>query len=192
MKIAYDLDGVLSDTNTGFISWMNEHGHPEWRVEDVTDYKYEKVFNVTPEFIKCSFDDFFRAKGATLPVMEGAYDAVSRLQRAGHTLFVVSSRQPYEQLKSYQWLREQFGDAFQGVHCLGRDADKGVVCGVLGIEMLLDDHPNHVLAAQEQGVNGVLFDALYNREAKVPRVIDHRNFRKHVERMCAEQAKKYL
>lgn len=129
--IAIDMDGVIADTEAHFITWYEKeygirlereafHGKPESDALPngaATKFVYAK--------------NFFR----TLPVMDGAKEAVQELMKS-FDIYIVSAAMEFPQSLSekYEWLQEHF----PFIHW-----SNIIFCGdksIIGTDYMIDDH----------------------------------------------------
>jgi hypothetical protein len=90
----------------------------------------------------------------------GAVEAVRGWHDAGHFVHVTSHRAPEAHAATVAWL-EQIGLPFDDVHC---SWDKVTRCAELEIDLLVDDSPQNILRAQEQGIVPATIAHPWNRE----------------------------
>jgi 5'(3')-deoxyribonucleotidase len=129
--IAIDMDGVIADTEAHFITWYEKeygerlerhvfHGKPESEALPngaATKFVYSK--------------NFFR----TLPVMDGAQEAVLQLMKS-YDVYIVSAAMEFPQSlpEKYEWLQEHFPFI---------PWNNVIFCGdksIIGTDYMIDDH----------------------------------------------------
>jgi 5'(3')-deoxyribonucleotidase len=129
--IAVDMDGVIADTIQNYIDWYEQdfgvriekiafEGKPE--SEGLPD-------NAVKVYVNTS--GFFR----TVPVMEGAKEAVMQLMKS-FDVYIVSAAMEFPQslIEKYEWLQEHFPFiAWNNIVFCG---DKSII----GTDYLIDDH----------------------------------------------------
>src|SRR6478672_2511723 len=132
VTIAIDMDNVLADVETHYINWYERDygvrisreqlmGIPE--TQAFPDKNAVKKFLFTPGFFR------------TVPVMEGAVEAVQELMKS-YKVYIVSAAMEFPQSLSekYDWLREHFPFiSWQQIIFCG---DKSVI----STDYLIDDH----------------------------------------------------
>jgi 5'-nucleotidase len=129
--IAIDMDGVIADTIQNFIKWYErDHGvrigleafEGKLEAEGLPDNAVSK-YVVTPGFFR------------SVPVMEGAMEAVSELSKY-YDIYIVSAAMEFPQSLSekLEWLKEHFPFiSWKNIIFCG---DKSII----GTDYMIDDH----------------------------------------------------
>ena len=129
--IAIDMDGVIADTISNFITWYEREvgvriplqafeGKPE--AEGLPDNAVSR-YVVTPGFFR------------SVPVMEGAKEAVLEISKT-FDVYIVSAAMEFPQslFEKYEWLREHFPFiSWKNIILCG---DKSII----GTDYIIDDH----------------------------------------------------
>lgn len=150
-SIAIDMDNVIADIETQAISWYYEkhgvsiereslHGKPEG--EAFPDKEKVRQFLFTPGFFR------------NTPVMEGAQEAVSKLNR-DFDIFIVSAAMEFPQSLSekYDWLKEHFPFiSWKNIIFCG---DKSII----DTDFMIDDHLKNLNYCKGRGI---LYTACHN------------------------------
>jgi 5'(3')-deoxyribonucleotidase len=129
--IAIDMDGVIADTVANFIDWY-EREHKVRVGKDAFDGKPEAEGlpgNAVRKYVY--MPGFFR----TVPVMEGAKEAVTELMK-DFDIYIVSAAMEFPQslFEKYEWLREHFPFIpWKNIIFCG---DKSII----GTDYMIDDH----------------------------------------------------
>ena len=89
-----------------------------------------------------------------------AVDTVRRWREDGHFIHVTSHRDPEKRDATARWLA-QIGVPYDDLHC---SHDKVGRCLELGIELLIDDSPENLLRAIDQGLLVATIAHPWNRE----------------------------
>ncbi len=90
----------------------------------------------------------------------GAVETVGTWHEAGHFIHITSHRAGEAHSSTVAWL-ERIGLSFDDVHC---SWDKISRCAELEIDVLVDDSPQNILRAQEQGIVTATLAHPWNRE----------------------------
>lgn len=90
----------------------------------------------------------------------GAVETVGGWREAGHFIHVTSHRRIEAQGATQQWL-DRIGLAHDELYC---SADKVAHCSAIGIELLIDDSPENLLAAIDAGITAATLEHPWNRE----------------------------
>lgn len=192
MKIAFDLDGVLANSYEAFMAYMNQHGQPDWRTEDMKSLDFSESFGVTNNYIDDMFIAFFNNDVYQVDPIKGSIEATDQLRRNGHHLSIITHRDTATHHKTMDWVRKHYGNTFDSINIMGNEKNKGEVCTVLDLEMLIDDKPENVQDATNHNITGVLFNQPYNQKAKLPRVEGYKNLQRYITKLCAYEARKKL
>lgn len=150
-KIAVDMDGVLADTDSQYLTWYYnaygvripyEHmlGKPEG--EGFPEEGAIRKFIYTPGFFR------------TLPVMPGAIEAITELMKS-YEVYIVSAAMefPLSLYEKYEWLSEHFPFiSWTNIIFCG---DKSLI----NADYMIDDHPKNL--DKFQGVT-IMFNAAHN------------------------------
>jgi uncharacterized HAD superfamily protein len=89
-----------------------------------------------------------------------AVETVSRWRAEGHFIHVTSHRDPGACHPTARWL-DRIGLAYDDLHC---SHDKVGRCVELGIELLIDDSPDNLLRAIDEGILVATIAHPWNRE----------------------------
>ena len=140
MRTLVDLDGVAAGWGHGYDTLAEQFGllaeggmlYHERTTWDLRQGLTERGLDITRQIME--YDGFYR----NLPVIDGAQDAIERLQRTGHDVWFVST--PYLSNPScandkLAWVEEHFGPRLMAKTIL--TMDKTVVIG----DVLIDDRP---------------------------------------------------
>jgi 5'-nucleotidase len=130
--IGIDMDGVLADTETQWLSWYEKdtgialtkkHIEGKQEHDDAPEFKTFRKYLYEPGFFR------------TLPVMDGAVEAVKELMK-DFDIYIVSAAMefPLSLYEKHQWLAEHFPFiSWKNIIFCG---DKSVV----DVDYLIDDH----------------------------------------------------
>jgi 5'-nucleotidase len=129
--IAIDMDGVIADTVSHFISWYErEFGE---RIEKEAFYGVPESEGLPNGAVRklVYMPGFFR----TVPVMDGARQAVSELM-INFDVYIVSAAMEFPQslIEKYEWLQENF--PFITWNNIIFCGDKSII----GTDYMIDDH----------------------------------------------------
>ena len=129
--IAIDMDGVIADTEAHFITWY-EREYGIRLAKEIFNGKSES--EALPNGAARKFvytQGFFR----TLPVMEGAKEAVLQLMNS-FDIYIVSAAMEFPQSlpEKYEWLQEHF--PFIPWNNIIFCGDKSII----GTDYMIDDH----------------------------------------------------
>lgn len=186
--ILIDMDGTLVDWDRGFMSrWGST-----CEVDRSKSYAMEEC--VPPEF-KQQAIDLFHQEGffLNLPWMEGALDALREMEAAGLQLFICTSpikTSRYCAQEKLEWVANNLGESWLNKVILCQD--KTTVAG----DLLIDDKPFEFLAPGGKHTTAtwrqVLFDAPYNRQMRLPRMLRWHDWRNIVYPMLGKLSNSQL
>ena len=175
MRIAVDLDDVLSSFIAEFLKWYNPQHGTNWQFKDVVDYHWPNFMHITVEQAIEDVHKFFISQGYNdLPLMPGAKEWVDQLA-AKHELYLVTSRQNVAKETTYNWLDRNFPGVFRKVMFANHySADgspartKGELCKEIGCELIVEDDSRHIDALLAHNIKVVLIDKPWNRNDRLP------------------------
>lgn len=130
--IAIDMDGVIADTETHFINWYERDYGISVNPAEIIGLKEEEMFPDKTAVRRFAFTPgFFR----TVPVMPGAFDALTKLSTL-FEIYIVSAAMEFPQSlpEKADWLKEHFPfiDWRHIIFC----GDKSII----GTDYMIDDH----------------------------------------------------
>lgn len=175
--IAIDIDDVLAVENEAVRQFANaRYGHAHTAADYLVPGEYwgywEGVQQVDADEGRRRYAEYL-ASGikARMQVMDGAQRTLGELRRR-YDLVVVTSRDPLLVDITHAWLERHFPAHFRDIAFVAMKTgdvkgSKAVVCRELGATYLIDDHPGHLKAAHDMGVEGILFGH-YGWSASVP------------------------
>ena len=150
-SIAIDMDGVMADVEAHFLSWFNKEYLTSLTHEDLKGKSESKAFPVkgianTPGFFE------------SVPVMEGAVEAVKKLQQT-YDVYVVSAAMefPNSLIEKRNWLKKHFPFI---------DWRNIILCGskhIINTDYMIDDHPKNLDPFKGETL---LFEAFHNIKIK--------------------------
>ena len=154
-SIAIDMDGVMADVETHFLNWYNKEYQDKLTHEDLKGKSEAKAFPVKGIIRKyANIPGFFE----TVPVMDGAVDAVKKLQEK-YDVYVVSAAMefPTSLIEKRNWLKNNF--PFINWRNI-------VLCGnkhIIKTHYMIDDHPKNLDPFKGETL---LYEAFHNLKVK--------------------------
>jgi len=175
MKIAVDLDDVLSSFIAEFLRWYNPQYGTNWQFEDVVDYHWPNFMNITTEQAISDVHRFFAtSEFANLPLIPGATEFVQQLA-SQHELYIITARQRVAEAITYTYLEKSFPGVFRDVLFANHYSidgsparTKGELCEQAGCELIIDDDARHAGALLAHNVKMVLMDKPWNKNDQLP------------------------
>jgi len=120
MKIAIDIDGVLSDLMPVLNEFYNNRHGTNFRVEDYKHHDFEKTWGGSKENAVKIVEDFFQSPDfLKVRPMPYSPECVLRLSR-NHDLFSVTSRPESVRSQTEQFLQKYFFGAISNVFYTGQ------------------------------------------------------------------------
>ena len=180
MKIGIDLDEVLADFMPQLLKYYNGKYKTNFRREQVKEYNFWNLWHCTKEQAIDEVYQFFRSSYANeiQPVI-GAKEAVPKLNK-NNELFVITSRANDSAEETFRWINKYFSGVFSDIYITNqwnnlykRTKKKSDICKELGIELIVEDGPEHAIDCASSGLNVLLFDCPWNEniiETKIKRI----------------------
>ena len=153
--IAIDMDGVMADVESHFLSWYNTEYLANLTHQDLKGKSESKAFPVKGIIKKyANTVGFFE----TAPVMPGAIEAIKKLQEK-YEVYVVSAAMefPSSLIEKRNWLQTHFPFI---------DWRNIILCGnkhIINTDYMIDDHPKNLDPFKGQTL---LFEAFHNIKVK--------------------------
>lgn len=171
LEVGVDCDGILAHFADHVIRRVNEETGTSHTFADIKTWEiFESIGGGDKKLQSKIYDELKQAGGASnLAVFEGAKEGIARLQEIAHVFIVTSPFRPSATWMSdrEEWLHRHFGiSARDVVHCSSEKKYRVVA------DVFVDDKAETVDVWQRchPGKRGLVWDALYNRDSKLPRV----------------------
>lgn len=161
LKVGFDVDSILADTDAHALSWLQERGHvgKEKTPIDITDWSFEKCLGVPTEATVEMFTNpaFF----STLPPIHEGIHLLRRLRVEGaeiHILTDCSCR-----AERSEWLRRH-GISWDRLEFIKGD-QKHIYAEQHWLDFFLEDNPKTAYRLASDGVTrlALLRDRPYNQ-----------------------------
>lgn len=173
--IAIDIDEVLFPMANTFLEWHNSEYGTDFTLDQMTSYYVEDLTGETEEAmllkIKAYLDTEHYKQGKPL---EGTVDAIHKLKKK-FKLAIITSRDHFYRPSTKRFLESHFGGLYDELYYthtvrqLDLRLPKHIICEEIGAFALVDDHLNHIIAAAEHGLEGVLFgNYAWNQANELP------------------------
>lgn len=168
VRIGIDIDEVLSETAKGFLTFYNKKKHTNFQFNQITEYSFSKVFNISHEEEKTSLMEFFQSSYFTnLSPVEGSVQAVKKLAKKSE-LYAVSSRPLQLMPLTTKWIKKYFDNSFKEVILMNGHFDstetKSSICKQYDIEYFVEDVLDYAKDCASVGVRTFLIDKPWNQE----------------------------
>jgi 5'-nucleotidase len=152
LRIFFDIDGVLADTQTEVLNRYNEEYGLDYSLEDITCWDLTKVQKPGTDMTK-----YFNEPGffASLKPLKGARSVVNGLSMMGDELFVASASPIEGFVDKVLWVKENFPQIpLDNVSLITR---KDILCG----DIILDDGLHNLSPTNFE--YPIVFDQPWNR-----------------------------
>lgn len=158
MIIGVDIDGILSDFNTGFrkvvvdVTGRDLFGE-NWTPDDITTWNYTKdQYGYTPEEDKAAWD-FVKASPSfwyDSPPLDGAFDFLQSLSGdfIEDVYFITTRMGKHVKVQTEEWL---FTNGYRDVPTVLISSDKGGICKGLKVTHYIDDKNENCTGVRDAG-----------------------------------------
>ena len=161
LVIAIDCDDVLVPATEFLVQSYNSQygtavkledahlsGNSQWMAPREEVFSRLHSIQMTPEY------------AAIAPTIQ-AQQAVKRLSER-HELHLVTARNQLVMDVTMQMLETYYSECFVSVEHVGADKPKGDVCKAVAADVMIDDNVQHLISAQECGVEHLLWFGSYS------------------------------
>ncbi len=167
------MDGVIADYETAFLE-QYRNKFPKNFFIPVEDRRIYYAHLEYPEELSEDIRSIYSAAGffKSLPLVEGAKEAILEMQELGHNVFICTSpinRYKNCVLEKYLWVAKKFGHEWTKKIIMTKD--KTLIYG----DILIDDKPEHT-GIRKPSWKHILYDAPYNQEVKEKKRITWKNW----------------
>lgn len=172
--IAIDVDDVIHNTAQILIDYSNATHGTSVVIDQYHTSDYEKTWNSPDRETTLSRVNTYFTTDDYL-IQPPSPDVVAILQQLSvyHELHVITGRPSFTKTNTLKWLDAFLPDIFTSVtltdhlSLTGATLSKGIICQEIDADILIDDHPDHILTAARGGVTPLLFGNYpWNRNAK--------------------------
>jgi 5'(3')-deoxyribonucleotidase len=175
MKIAVDLDEILSEFLREFIVWYNQKYNTTWTFEEMSDYHWENfMYSTTKQAVEDQYEFFKTDNFVNLPLVEGAREGTIALSK-NHQLYLVTARQNIIRDATKEWIDKHFPNIFQEIvygnhYSLDGTASKskGEMCNTLKCEVIIEDNLHHMEDLLNSNVKLILLTKPWNVDSNLP------------------------
>jgi uncharacterized HAD superfamily protein len=171
MKIAFDLDDILASFQIGWVAYNNLHYGTSLKVEDIVEYNYSKIMNLSNDETFRRIIEFWESTSMDelLPTQH-SQQVISKLKNS-HELFIITSRDQSIKAKTDKWINTYFPNTFSQIFMtsqVSRDGynhkvTKADICVQQNISLLVEDAPIYVEDTTKAGVYVALINKPWNR-----------------------------
>lgn len=175
MVIATDADGVLTDMS-GF-NYLYGEKFFKHKPTDPNGYTTAEIFGESKSRELLFGMRYFYDYCSRISPRENAPGVCRRLRKNGHSLYVITARKfstmnnplgSVSRALFRKWVRKN-GLPFKDIFFCSEEntpSQKLQYCRKISADIMIDDKPDIALYLAENGINVLLFDAPYNKEAE--------------------------
>ncbi len=162
--LAFDIDGVVTDTMEAFLSIASQEYGYHLKKEDITSYWLDKCLDIPTSVVDAIVHRILNDPyGVGLSPIEGAFEALRRFSLCSPLIFVTARplAGPIE-----GWLQAGLSisnGASMKVIATGKHGAKLEVLKAMGIKFFVEDHLDTCRQLCEHGINAIVFDQPWNQ-----------------------------
>lgn len=175
MKIGFDIDGVLAQTNEEFFNKLNNHFNTTFKVEELTEwnmipYVNSQLPDMTNNQLWKIYDNWIDENGLGISLYPHARRTVERLANDNHLIYLLTARQEQNQSETWAWYKHNFANVTLGLFF---DHNKGKEGNRLGLDVMVEDSPGNVVDLFNHGITPIVIDKPYNQHTAVGVRVDN-------------------
>ena len=175
MKIAVDLDEVLSQSMPALIKYHNDKYGTSLKTEDFKSYKFEEIWGGNLIEAINKVNDFHQSKyfDNVLPV-KGAKEVLEKLKK-NNELFILTARSEDMREKTEKFVEKYFPKIFSKIYFTnhfalnGTETTKKEMCDTLDIDVLIEDNIKYAGECATEKRKIYLMDYPWNQSDKLPK-----------------------
>ena len=175
MKIAIDIDEVLTDTFSEVLKFYNSKKGTSFKKEDMHDYRMWISFPCKREEIEGSLKEMISKNLIEnyCPI-EGAIKSVDLLNKRNNILFI-TARPENQKFQTFNWFDKHIPKLknkvrFSQDHFSEKGATKSEICQKEKISLIVEDSPSDALDCGKSGIKVILFDKPWNKSISHPNI----------------------
>lgn len=165
MKIAIDIDEVIVDFTKGCLPLFNSTYGKDVKPEDMHNYNWRDVFDITKDEEQALFEEFFTLEEfENLSLINGAYEGLRSLVK-NYEVGLVTHRPPHTKEKTQDYFRRKFPDIELEIqHSF--NGRKSEICPSQGYHLIVEDHGGCAYDCANVGMIALLFNHYHNQNQK--------------------------
>lgn len=165
MLVAVDADDTALSFNPALLGYYNKKDRTSYTSMDIKSYDLEKLWRCTKDEANARIREFYRSEEFTniVPVV-GAQEWIDVLKEK-YKLIILTSRATELRRITEESIERFFPGKFSGIYYTGewssingRGGKKAHICKQKGVNVIVDDCLEYILACQKVGTRGLLFD----------------------------------
>lgn len=163
MKIAIDVDEVLSEIMIPLLDYYNSLYNKNIQLSDLKSVGLDKYWEVSAKESITIVENFFIEKFDEAKPIKGSIEGVKKLKNMGHELFILSARPINVKEKTIAWINEIYGEVFTQMFFTDKFSNpnapkKSEIMKQHKIDLLIDDDPNNCFDAANKGFQAILLN----------------------------------
>jgi len=174
MKIAVDLDDILSQTMPALLKFHNENYGTNLEMKDLgKGASWETWGGTFDDDVKKIHDFHLSTYGKNILPVEGAQEVIKKLKE-NNELFIITARSDEIREDTKKWVEENFPNTFTEIYFTNHflknstTTTKGKVCDDLSVDIFIDDALPNILSCAKPGRKVFLLDYSWNQTDKLP------------------------
>lgn len=171
MKIAIDIDNVITNTTECVLQYINERLPINLKMEDIKEYWMEKAIPEQFQWIApMAFDD--KAMWKRVRLIDGAAEVIEKLYKDGHEIYFATATTAENFRKKVGFLTRSFPflpKDYVRMHAISIKKKQ-----LLDVDVLIDDYSRNLEGPKRY--NSICYDYPWNQDFVDDRL---RNFRIH-------------
>jgi len=163
MRIACDMDGVVCKWSEHFLSWLNCLYNKAIQLEDITDWDWWNVVDITKEEFDNAFVEFTRhGMWSTIPMYEDATNVLCALTSLGHHIYYFTDRPEESRRNTLKYITGNGLTIDSVIFCRGKE--KAKIAKELNIDIAIDDKFSTIQDYHDIGIGAILRRQPYNEK----------------------------
>lgn len=166
MRIGFDIDNVLVDFITPYLEYHNKKYGTKFTKQDIKKYDLSEALGIEKNELEQNFIDFmFNGQGSNLAPSNNVINLIGRIAPV-NDLYIITSRMDIFHKQTLEMIRKYFPGCFKGIKYSDSSGNhtKGYIAKNLGLELFVEDSPDHAVDIAKQKINVLLFDSPWNKE----------------------------
>lgn len=169
MLIAVDIDDVLADFTSAFLSYYNQENKTLYKKEDFNQPNWWESHDLPKESIMTYLFDFYQTDDFKdlSPIKDSVFGVDELSSR--HKLVAITARPESTRRATEEWFDKHFYGKFQEIfftnlHILDKNngLNKGEICKKLNVDLLIDDLPAFCNECSDNGIKSFVFSVPWN------------------------------
>lgn len=167
MKIAVDIDDVVTSFLEGFLKIYNKKYNTNISVDEMTSYKFWECLPITKEEANSICYEFYDSEYFEgIGLVEKAVESIKKLS-INHEIIFVTSRPFKIKVKTENFIKKIFPEnsyqIFFSSDFFGEGPTKSQICGNQRVDFLVEDNKDYAFDCAKSGTSVFLLDKPWNK-----------------------------